>query len=668
MLGIKEFARITTLLLGLVALGSCGGGGGDDEAPPTNNAPPIQTGRLDELGASGLSYQTSTLTGTTDDTGSFRYRCPSNCETVTFRLGGITLGSATGNAKVLLAEWQGGTSNGVLSEATLRRAQLLYALDSNADPTDGVKIDGATATALANRSLNFDSASFDNDIDALIDALRNDANLSASYRSAILLLPRTRVRALLEQAIAKARGVWVERPTASDSPVTELRKYVVTVADGLRIPYTGNAQALRERYPRGLLPAVGAALTITGGSATSGWELSSVTTRGIHVPAPRYSAGGEVRAASVLVTPSSQGAPAVAALRVSADAASLQSLTALATVGGASFSGRPTPTGASGSDGARNLNESLQPVTPEFDQLGIHPSGLARASDGSLWACDQSGPFLLKLDAQGRSVERYGPAGNRGSLPDVNRRLPAIFESRQASLGCAGVAISEARTGSILLAAAAVLDVDGRTRDRATLIRLLDFDSRNQSSRQFAVGIEPNEFELNVLDIDAIDAERIFALVRYRPSAGAAFRHEIRLWDLSGATDIGTRNLTNGPNAGRELEYGTAQEVSLSGVTRVSQRLILRLQDFGWTLPEVTGLARADARTLFIMANVNGGVRSEIRGGDPALGVAEHQVTADGLITPRASPSAPAPTFALTPTDFEARELILWSVTLREAP
>ena len=49
MLGIKESARITLLLLGVVALGSCGGGGGSDEAPPTSNEPPIQTGRLDEL-------------------------------------------------------------------------------------------------------------------------------------------------------------------------------------------------------------------------------------------------------------------------------------------------------------------------------------------------------------------------------------------------------------------------------------------------------------------------------------------------------------------------------------------------------------------------------------------------------------------------------------------
>lgn len=667
MLSTKEITRALAAALGAVLLGSCGGGGdsGGDNAPPTGNQAPIQTGQLDDLDVVGLGYQTPTLTGTTDDTGSFRYRCPSQCEVVTFRLGGITLGTTTGGAKVLLADWQGGMSNGVLSESTLRRAQLLYALDSNADPTDGVKIDASTVTALNNRSLNFESTSFDNDIATLIDALRNDATLSASFRSAITLLPRSRVRALLEQAIAKARGVWVERPTAGTA--TEVRKYVVTVSDSLRIPYTGNTQSLRERYSRGLLPAVGAALTVTGGSSTAGWDLSSITTRGIHVAAPKYSAGGEVRLASVLVTPSASGAPATATLRVTADAASLPSLTPLTTTSGTAFSGRPTPIGASGSDGARNLNESLQPVTPEFDQQGIHPSGIARASDGSLWVCDQYGPFLMRLDAQGRSVDRWGPAGNLGALPDVNRRLPAIFEARQPNLGCGGLAISEARAGSVLLALAAPLDVDGRTRDRATVLRVLDFDSRTQTSRQFAVGIEPNEIDLMVLDIEALDAERMLALLRYRPSAGAPFQHEVRVWDLTAATDISTRNLTHGPNAGRALEYGTTQEVTLSGVTRVTQRLIVRLQDLGWTLPDATGLARGDSRTLFIMANVNGGVISEIRGGDPALSVAAHQVTADGLITPRASTGAPAPQFGLSLADFEAREIILWSINLRDA-
>lgn len=667
----KEFRPAKVLAVGGLAMvmlwiGSCGGGGGSD-APPAGNTTPVETGRLDDLSIAGLGYQTATLTGTTDDSGGFRYRCPAGCETVTFRLGGITLGSATGANRVLLPEWQAGLNNGVISELTLRRAQLLYALDHNADPTDGVRIEAAVVSALSNRNLNFDSSNFDNDLNSLIQALRNDTSLSASFRAAIAILPRPRVRALLEQAIAKARGVWVERPSFEGSSVSEIRKYVVAVGDGLRIPYTGNSQALRERYPRGLLPAVGAALTVTGGSAAAGWSLGTLTSRGIQLATPRYAAGGEVRDASLLVTPTPPGTPSTATLRLTADAATLQSLTSLTTLSGAGYSGRPTPIGASGSDGARNLTEALQPASPEFDQRGLSPSGLAASSDGGFWGCDQFGPFLFKLDAQGRTVERLGPAGSRGSLPEVNRRLPDILEARQPGLGCAGVATTTSRPDAVWLAAAAVLDVDGRTRERATLLRVLDFDSRTNTSRQYALGIESQELDFNVLDIEALDSTRLLALVRYRTAANQPLQHEIRVWNLATANDISTRLLTQGPNAGRALEYGTRQEVTDSGVNRIDQRLVLRLQDHGWLLPQATGLAQADGRTLFIMAETNGGVSARIEGGDPTLGVSEHQVSADGVITPRSSGNAAAARFLLEPSPFEAREILLWSIELRSA-
>ena len=60
-------------------------------------------------------------------------------------------------------------------------------------------------------------------------------------------------------------------------------------------------------------------------------------------------------------------------------------------------------------------------------------------------------------------------------------------------------------------------------------------------------------------------------------------------------------------------------------------------------------------------------MQSQLTGGDPALRIAEHQVTADGVITPRASAGGPAPVYTLTPADFEVRETVLWSIQLREA-
>lgn len=655
-------------LLAVFVLTSCGGGGSDSaEAPSVENQPGIETGTLDDLSIGGITYQSATLNGTTDDSGRFRYRCPTSCETVTFRIGGITLGTATGNAKVSLTEWQGGTADGVLSTLTLRRAQLLYALDENADPTDGVKISAATVSALANRELNFDAEGFDTQITALIDALRNDASLSSSFRNALTLLPRSRVRSLLEQAIAKARGVWVERPSRSDQPVIEVRKYVITFSDSQRIAYTGDSQSLRERYPRGLTPAVGAALVASRGSAGGATELHSITSRGIQVSAPRYAAGAEIRPASVLVTPGPDGSPATATLRVSAEGANLQSLTALTNTAGSTFSGRPTPAGASGSDGARNLKENLQPASPEFDQRGINPSGLTLTPDNELWGCDHYGPFLFRLDSQGRVLERFGPAGTGGALPDVDRALPPILEWRQRGAGCGGLGASATQPDVLWLAMGANLDIQGRTRDQASLIRLIAFDRRTRSTRQYAISRTPEEIDLQILDLDALDDGRLLALLRYRRASDDVIRHEIRLWDVTPATDLSNRLLTNGPNAGRDLEYGTAQQVSLSGINSINQRLILSLQDLGWSLREATGLTQVAGKTLFVMTNANGGVQSQLTGGDPSLSLSEHQVSTDGLISPRVNPGAPAPVFSLIPSDFETRETVIWAIELREA-
>jgi hypothetical protein len=65
------------------------------------------------------------------------------------------------------------------------------------------------------------------------------------------------------------------------------------------------------------------------------------------------------------------------------------------------------------------------------------------------------------------------------------------------------------------------------------------------------------------------------------------------------------------------------------------------------------------------MGQSNGGVTSRVRGGDSALGVAEHQVDRNGLITPRAAGSATAPTFELLPASVESRQTVLWSLQLR---
>jgi len=649
-------------------LGACGGGGSDSgsQTPPSND-PPIQSGAWVDIPISGLSYVSGSINGTTSGTGGYTYRCPSGCDSVRFTVGGITLGQATGSATLTLRELQGGMEGGVLSTATVRRGQFLFALDNDADVTNGISIPAEVAAVLASRSLNFAAATFDADLDAILNVLRGDSRLNAAYRAAIAIPSEDFVRAMLEQGEAIARGVFVETPTMVGD-VNEVRKHVVKLPDSALAPYFGTSAAIGAAFVKGIKPALGGGIAVVPGSINgSSLEFRAVSSRGITVAAPRYFDGVDTRNASVIVTAEPNALPSVGQFSLNATTAELKSLTTLKTSANENFSGRPVPLGASGSDGARNLDESLKPRNPEFDQLGLDPAGLTIAADGTTWICDRRGPFLMQLDAQSRTTLRLGPTGNAGLLPGVTRNLPSILESRQPGLGCGGLAIRPT-SGEIVMAVAGALDVGGRTANTASLIRLVTYNPRSSAVRQFALPISANEISLQILDLDSLSEDRLLALVRYRPgNADANWEWEVRVLDLSGATDLTNRSLTSGPSSGLAFEYGTLAAIEASGVTLASTTRVLSLRPLGWRLERPEGLARIDNQTLLIMAEVNGGVTSRIRGGDPSLRVDQHQVDRNGLITPRASGSNTAPVYEVVPASADQRQLVLWNVKLKTA-
>jgi hypothetical protein len=663
---------LTALLISAL-LTACGGGGGGSSAgggsnpPPTSEAP-IQTGNWVDVAFSGLSYVSGTINGTTSATGGYTYRCPSGCDSIRFTIGGIAIGQATVVAATLtLRELQGGMEGGVLSSATLRRGQFLFSLDSDADVSNGVSIPAEVANVLSTRSLNFSSSTFDTELAAILDVLRNDNRLTATYRASISAPSIDFVRAILEQGEAIARGVFVETPAAAGD-ANELRKYVVKLPDSALAPYFGTSTAIGAAFVKGIKPALGGGIAIVPGTVTgSTLEFRAVSSRGITVTAPRYFDGVETRSANVIVTAEPNALPSIGQFSLNITTAELKSLTTLKTSSNESFSGRPTPIGASGSDAARNLDEVLKPRSPEFDQLGLDPSGLTIAADGTTWICDRRGPFLMQLDAQSRTTLRLGPAGNAGLLPGVTRSLPSILEARQSGLGCGGLAIRPT-SGDVVMAVGGALDVGGRTSSTAALIRLVSYNPRSSAVRQFAVPIAPTEISLQVLDLDSLSENRLLALVRYRPgNADANWEWEVRVIDLSAATDLTNRLLTSGPNAGLALEYGTPSAIEASGVKPASTTRVLSLRPLGWRLERPEGLARIDNQTLLIMAEVNGGVTSRIRGGDPRLRVDQHQVDRNGLITPRASGSSTAPVYEVVPASADQRQLVLWNVKLKTA-
>lgn len=663
--------RATFSLLCCAVLTACGGGGGGSNSTSASSgggstpASTPKTGVLTAFLVRGLGYSTVDTNGTTGTDGNWTYRCATDCGLVTFSIGGITLGQANNTATLALRELSGGMDLGVLSELSLRKGQFLVALDSDADPSNGITLGADLTNALSGKRLDFGSTTFDADLAALITSLRSNTGLTSTYRAGLLVPTREVVRALLEQSEAIARGVFVESPTASGSSAAEVRKYVLRVADASLAAYTGTSDALRTTFVRGLRPALGGGLALVPNTGPTTYEVRAVSSRGITVPAPKYFDGVKASPASVIVTNDANAIPAIGTFQLTTAAADLKSIVTLKSTGDVAFSGRPVPLGASGSDGARNVDESLKPRDPEFDQQGLDPAGITIADDGSAWICDRRGPFLMQVDAQGRSLVRLGPQGAAGALPGVNRLLPAILESRQAGLGCGGVAMRPT-SGEVLLAVGSTLDIAGRTAKNAKLVRIVSYAPKTQTTKQFGVPVLDNEIGFQILDLETLTENGVLALVRFRDgSATAPYLWEVRIYDLSNATDLGPKTLTTGPSSSLALEYGTASEIASSGVTLATSTRVVELRALGWSLDGPEGLTKLDNQTLIVMGQVNGGVTSRIVNGDPNLKVEEHQVDANGLITPRAAGSTVAPTFALVPDSVERREIVLWSIKLR---
>lgn len=158
--------KILTPAAFVLLLSACGGGGGSDSTNAGTGTPPAtptpttpSTGIFEDAVVSGLSYQTPTRSGTTNAAGEYDY-LPG--ESVTFSIGGITLGSSLAGPVVTPLSLVNGATDATDPTVT-NIVRLLLTLDDNGDPSDGINISSATAAATANQSVDFTAADLASD-------------------------------------------------------------------------------------------------------------------------------------------------------------------------------------------------------------------------------------------------------------------------------------------------------------------------------------------------------------------------------------------------------------------------------------------------------------------------------------------------------------------------
>ena len=162
-----------------VFFSGCGLESGDLDLNP-GPLPPLSGVFLDSPIA-GLSYETETLSGETDENGEFRYRPD---ETITFSIGGIELGSAPGAAILTpldLVEHTHLIHNPLPdNDIVVNMVRFLQTLDQDLDPANGIVITDAVHAGAGNVTIDFsaDSTDFETDT-ALLDFLAVVTNTGA---------------------------------------------------------------------------------------------------------------------------------------------------------------------------------------------------------------------------------------------------------------------------------------------------------------------------------------------------------------------------------------------------------------------------------------------------------------------------------------------------------
>ncbi|WP_112184561.1 hypothetical protein [Ralstonia sp. GX3-BWBA] len=145
-----------TCLAFCVALAACGGGndGSSNASGSTNTnptTPQTSQGVFVDAPVGGLHYVSGNLSGTTDAAGHFNY-VPG--QPVTFSVGGVAIGSATGQAVVTPLALVPNAAD-VTNDTVTNIGAFLQSLDSGGNPGGSIQISAASVAALANTQLNF---------------------------------------------------------------------------------------------------------------------------------------------------------------------------------------------------------------------------------------------------------------------------------------------------------------------------------------------------------------------------------------------------------------------------------------------------------------------------------------------------------------------------------
>lgn len=592
------------IAMSAMALSACNDNNDHHNVDHTAPAAQVQTAYFIDSTISGLRYNSGSQQGVTGTDGKFNYQAG---ETVTFKLGDITLGTAKPTSDQLLLKSlnNGTTEQGNLSNSSINRAVLLQTLDQDADSSNGIQLDSTMLAQFKNTdTLDFNIApdQFAQQLGSLLAKL----NIASSVVDAAL----AKDNLLLSEAKAMGKVTLHYDKNIGSGLVSRVERHIIP---DVYVPYHGADASLKQYFPKGFPLAVGSGLSFIG-TQNGVSTFYAITDRGPNADSPLLADSTATK-----VFPAPQFAPTLVKLSVDQNGVKLASQLELS-LNGKKITGLPLPAGSIGSSNEAALSEDLK-TNLGTDINGLDTEAITLDADNKHgWICDEYGPFVAKIElASGKIVEKFGPGTG----------LPALIAKRQPNRGCEGLAYD---SGKLYAIVQSTLDI---SKNSALFTRLVEFDPQTRTSKTYAYPITPADWQdgkagkAKLGDLLALGNGR-FMTIEQGTFADNKIHNKLYVFDINNATDIS--NLKSGED---ELEkIKDPAKLLASGIRTASKTYLLDLKDYGWLMEKAEGLTLIDATTLAISNDNDFGLRVDARDkAGNSVDATELTVNAQGQLT-----------------------------------
>jgi len=262
--------------------------------------------------------------------------------------------------------------------------------------------------------------------------------------------------------------------------------------------------------------------------------------------------------------------PQIGRFRLEGDKLTLVKVIEIRNAQGRKITGLPNPREGNTGEVAVDLQGRELGTDPD----GLDSEGLVALADGTFWISDEYGPWLVHVDADGRTLERVGPFPGAKSLPKV-------LALRRPNRGMESLTITPDGRTLVGLMQNPVDNPTSAVRKTSRLNRLVAYDPRTGASRQYAYLLDATSAVVS--EIAAVTAttfivserDQLFPGDRKSPSK----LKRIYKIDLAQASDIS--DPADGRNGrmvnGKTLEQLSEAELTAAGIVPVTKELVVDL-------------------------------------------------------------------------------------------